>query len=104
MKRMLMLYLNLMKKLYTYYKVRSWKTAKTKFTHQQPLIVIWDDVSGRNWHFGFYLDESDDGLVRIDHLERLSKNDDVHWKRPRSNDAQHVLLIQILSCKETSLC
>ena len=23
--------------------------AKTKFIHQQPLIVIWDDASGRNW-------------------------------------------------------
>ena len=48
---------------------------------------------------GFCLDESKDGVVRIDHLERLSKNDDVHWKRPRSDDVQDVLLIQILSRK-----
>ena len=47
----------------------------------EPLAVIWDEVEGRKWYIGFYLDENEDGTFRIDHLKRAKENGIEVWER-----------------------
>ena len=51
----------------------------------QPVAVIWDTKSRKQWYIGFYLDMNDDETYRIDHLERNSKENKL-WRRPYGKD------------------
>ena len=82
--------------------------SSQKFNPQDPVIVLWDEQNGgMEWYVGFYLDDNDDGTVRIDHLERVVVKDkngrpvssDSKWKRPKSDAIQDVKEVQILQCK-----
>ena len=71
-----------------------------------PIIVVWHEKGNPKWYLGFYVDENDEGTMRVDHLQRcLEQNkrgrqvkSDIHWERPRSEDIQDVVEEQILSC------
>ena len=45
-------------------------TAPIQYNFNQPLAVIWEEERGMQWYVGFYLDGSDDGTFRVDHLVR----------------------------------
>ena len=70
------------------------------FMTNEPLAVIWDEVEGRKWYIGFYLDENEDGTFRIDHLKRAKENRIEAWERPSGPDyIQCTMGLQILPIK-----
>ena len=70
------------------------------FMTNEPLAVIWDEVEGRKWYIGFYLDENEDGTFRIDHLKKAKENRIEAWERPSGpDDIQCTMGLQILPIK-----
>ena len=68
------------------------------FVSQQLLAVVWDEENNQqNWYVGLYLDKNDDGLVRVDHLQRTSEGDDCNWKRSQLN-TKNVNPVLIVHC------
>ena len=76
-------------------KTETSSTCSKKFEFQQPVAVVWDEASGKQWYIGFVISESSDSLV-IDHLER--KTNDTNWQRPSPDDTQTVSMTQIIPC------
>lgn len=70
------------------------------YEYQQPLAVVWDQGAGRTWYVGFFIDENDDGTIRVDHLVQQGEDQSV-WIRPRHDDIQDVRYIQIIPCSLT---
>jgi hypothetical protein len=67
-----------------------------KYHTQQMVAVIWDGKDNeRYWCLGMYLSADEEGIHKIDHLERVS-GDATNWIRPRNDDVQNVNDIQIL--------
>ena len=60
-------------------------TAPIQYNFNQPLAVIWEEERGMQWYVGFYLDGSDDGTFRVDHLVR-SETGSKMWQRPPGSD------------------
>ena len=64
------------------------KSKEVIFQSQQPLAVVWDEGQERKWYIGLFVDNNDDGTVRIDHLEMKRAKET--WIRPRIEDIQDV--------------
>ena len=62
------------------------------YKYQQPLAVVWYQGAGRTWYVGFFIDENDDGTIRVDHLVQQGEDQSV-WIRPRHDDIQDVRYI-----------
>ena len=57
-----------------------------KYSPLDPVIVTWHEKNGAlKSYLGFYLDDNDDGTIRVDHLERTIVNKDKEGRRALSN-------------------
>ena len=68
-----------------------------RFNFQQPVAVVWDEGSQKQWYIGFIISESPDTVI-IDHLERKSKDCHDTWQRPPVDDTQTANIVQIIPC------
>ena len=63
----------------------------------QPVAVLWDMKSKKQWFIGSLLGTNADGTYRIDHLERVDSRSNRGWQRRSGNDdIQDADEIQIL--------
>ena len=76
------------------------KSKEVIFQSQQPLAVVWDEGQERKWYIGLFVDNNDNGTVRIDHLEMKRAKETWIW--PRIEDIQDVKDMQIVPCSINS--
>ena len=59
--------------------------------------TAWDMVDGgKEWHLGRVVEEVEGGRLKVDHMERVSKDCSELWKWPKSKDEVYVEREQVI--------
>ena len=63
----------------------------------EPFIVIWDEVGGRNWYIAMCREKINEEQYMAEHLERLPNDKTKRcWKYPEKTDEQIVEMKQVI--------
>ena len=74
--------------------------ATAEHTPGDIVAVIWDmPEEHRQWFLARVCDVDEEGNIECDHYERAEDGNDVMWRRPKKDDIQNVLPMQILRIK-----
>ena len=74
--------------------------TSAEYTAGDIVAVIWDITEeNRQWFLARVCDVDEDGNIECEHYERRDNGNDVMWSRPKKDDIQYVLPVQILPIK-----
>ena len=61
------------------------------FYAHDPLVVVSDNNHTREWYIALYIDDNNDGTMRVDHLEIYTQYCHKEWKHPPNDVIQEIL-------------
>lgn len=62
------------------------------FYAHDPLVVVSDSNNHtREWYIALYIDDNNDGTMRVDHVEIYPQYCDNEWQHPPNDDIQEIL-------------